>query len=129
MPRCLVACFCLLGTGIVSAPSQFLRAQETLNRTLLEEVSRQLPIDRLLADAGYDAEHNHAFAREQLGIRSTIIALNKRGDRRWAKTKYRRQMYRRFPKIKYRQRAQIESAISRFKRARPVSLARARAIR
>ena len=115
-PKLTLACHngthLLINVLVSDGPSQ----DAPLWAPLLEEVSRQLPIDRLLADAGYDAEHNHAFAREQLGIRSTIIALNKRGGRRWAKTKYRRQMYRRFPKIKYRQRAQIESAISRFKR-------------
>src|SRR5215470_14646480 len=41
------------------------------------------PIDTLLADAGYDAEANHATCRERLGIRSTVIALNWRGSRKW----------------------------------------------
>jgi len=83
-----------------------------------------LDIDRLLADGGYDAERNHVLARETLGIRSTVINLNRRGRgpggkirrRKWAKTKYRRQMYRRFLKLVYRQRWQIESVISRLKR-------------
>jgi hypothetical protein len=83
-----------------------------------------LDIDCLLADGGYDAEHNHVLAREALGIRSSVINLNRRGrgsrheirSRKWAKTKYRRQMYRRFLKIIYRQRWQIESVISRIKR-------------
>jgi Transposase DDE domain len=74
-------------------------------------------IDRLLADAGYDGEHNHALARERLGIRSTVIALNRRGTgRRWPKTRYRRQMKRRFQRRKYHQRWQAESVISRIKR-------------
>jgi len=73
-------------------------------------------LDRVLADAGYDSESNHRYARQELGIRSTVIALNKRGHRKWTKSKYRRQLYRRFPKLKYRQRAQVESLISRFKR-------------
>ena len=89
---------------------------------MLRGACKRVSIDRLLADGGYDAEHNHAYAREQLGIRSTIINLNKRGGRRWAKTKYRRQMYRRFPNRKYRQRAQAESTISRFKRRLTSSL-------
>lgn len=83
-----------------------------------------LDIDRLLADGGYDAEHNHVLIRESLGIRSSVINLNRRGRgpgrkirrRKWAKTRYRRQMYRRFHKIVYRQRWQIESVISRIKR-------------
>src|SRR5262249_22156311 len=36
------------------------------------------PIDTLLADGAFDAEHNHALARERLGIRSTLIPLNRR---------------------------------------------------
>jgi hypothetical protein len=83
---------------------------------ILRKAQARLPLDRVLADAGYDAESNHVCAREELGIRSSIIDLNRRGGRRWAKTKYRRQMYRKFQKLIYRQRVQIESAISRFKR-------------
>lgn len=73
-------------------------------------------IDRLLADAGYDAEHNHRLAREEFGIRSTVIALNKRRWRRWPKGRYRRQMKRRFPCRLYGHRWHIESAISQMKR-------------
>jgi transposase len=82
------------------------------------------PIDTLLADAGYDAEKNHATSRERLGIRSTVIALNWRGSRKWPKAKYRRQMVNRFRKRPrgsryhrvYTQRWQIESGFSRNKR-------------
>jgi hypothetical protein len=63
-------------------------------------------------------------AREGLGIRSTVIALNRRGRfrarsrgrRRLPVGKYRRQMARRFPRRKYGQRWQAESVISRIKR-------------
>jgi hypothetical protein len=83
-----------------------------------------LDVDRLLADGGYDSEANHRLAREGLGIRSTVINLNRRGKgvgrrpspRKWARTRYRRQMYRRFHRRKYRQRWQAESVISRLKR-------------
>lgn len=75
-----------------------------------------MPFDRLLADAGYDAEHNHRLCRERLGIRSTVIPINRRRGRKWPKSKYRRQMKRRFFKRVYGQRWQVESAISRNKR-------------
>lgn len=72
---------------------------------------------RVLADKGYDAEHNHALCREELGIPSTVIPINpRRSGRRWPKTRYRRQMKRRFPKRQYRQRSQAESGFSRHKR-------------
>jgi len=79
--------------------------------------AENIRFDRLLADAGYDGEHNHKLCREILGIRSTVIALNKRRTgRKWPTTKYRRQMKRRFHKRVYGNRWQIESAISRNKR-------------
>lgn len=72
---------------------------------------------RVLADKGYDAEHNHELARRQSGIRSTAIPLNRRrAGRKWPRSKYRRLMRRRFPKRKYRQRVQAESVFSRHKR-------------
>lgn len=71
----------------------------------------------LLGDAGYDGEHNHRLCREELGIRRTLIALNKRNTgRRWPKTPYRRQMKTGFSTRAFGQRWQIESAISRNKR-------------
>jgi hypothetical protein len=76
-----------------------------------------LEIDRLLGDSGYDSEPNHRIARQDLGVRSTVIPLNRRrAGRRWPTTPYRRQMRRRFHRRKYRQRAQAESVISRIKR-------------
>jgi hypothetical protein len=73
--------------------------------------------DRLLGDAAFDSEENHRLCRQELGIRSTVIPLNRRRQgRRWPKTKYRRQMKRRFHRRKYGQRWQAESAFSRHKR-------------
>jgi transposase len=80
-------------------------------------------IGTLLADAGYDSEANHAIPR-RLGVRSTVIALNRRGTRKWPRTRYRRQMVRRFRRKPagsrhrrvYGQRWQAESAFSRLKR-------------
>jgi hypothetical protein len=83
------------------------------------------PIDTLLADGAFDAEHNHALARERPGIRSTVIPLNRRNSgRKRPKSRYRRQMVKRFRKrprrSRYRrihgQRWQIESGSSRNKR-------------
>jgi transposase len=72
--------------------------------------------DRVLADGAYDSEAHHRLCREELGVRSTVIPVNGRGRRKWPKTKYRRQMRKRFHKVKYGQRWQVESAFSRHKR-------------
>lgn len=88
----------------------------------LVRASWNLDIDRLLADPGYDSEPNHRTARLGLGIRSTVIPLNRRGRRRRSgrrqlpEGKYRRQMATRFHRRKYGQRWQAESVISRIKR-------------
>jgi hypothetical protein len=75
-------------------------------------------IDVLLGDKGYDAEHNHRLCREQLGIRSTVIAVrrNTNGTRQWPSTPYRREMKRSAVRRGYGQRWQVESAFSRHKR-------------
>src|SRR5262249_36689430 len=55
--------------------------------------------DRVLADAAFDSEAHHRYCRADLGVRATVIPLNRRGrGRKWPKTEYRRQMVRRFRK-------------------------------
>jgi len=83
----------------------------------IRQAAANLHADRVLGDKGYDSEPNHRLCREELGIRSTVIPLNRRNTgRRWPKTKYRRQMRKRFFKKKYGQRWQAESGFSRHKR-------------
>jgi transposase len=97
----------------------------------VRQATRRVAVDTLLGDAAYDSEANHATSREHLGVRSTVIALNWRGSRKWPRTKYRRQMVRRFrPKPAvgrcrrvYGQRWQVESVFSRTKRRLGASVA------
>jgi hypothetical protein len=80
--------------------------------------------DRLLADAAFDSEAHHRQAREQLGIRSSVIPINPRGHDGEPGGKYRSQMPRHFRprnegnrhKRVFGQRWQAESAFSRHKR-------------
>lgn len=83
------------------------------------------PIDTLLGDAAFDGENHHAHARDDLGIRSTVFPVYRRGGGSGpVGGKYRRQMVRRFrPKPDgsrhrrvYGQRWPAESAFSRHKR-------------
>jgi transposase len=84
---------------------------------LLQQASRRVQFDRLLADAGYDSEEHHRLARQEHGIRSTVIALNQRNQgQKWPKTKYRRQMKQNFHVAIYGNRWQVESIWSRHKR-------------
>jgi len=73
--------------------------------------------NRVLGDAAYDSEENHRLCREELGVRSTVIPINKRAQgRKWPKPRYRRQMKRRFHRRRYGQRWKAESAFSRHNR-------------
>jgi hypothetical protein len=79
---------------------------------------------RVLGDAAFDAEEHHRFAREDLGIRSSVIPINPRGHDGEPGGKYRSQMPRHFRprsegarhKRVYGQRWHAESAFSRHKR-------------
>ena len=94
-------------------------------RPVMAQAALGAAYDRVLADAAFDGEGSHRYCREELGVRSTVIPLNRRGQgRKWPRTRYRRQMVKRFrrkPKHSryrrvYGQRWQAESAFSRHKR-------------
>jgi hypothetical protein len=94
-------------------------------RPVMAQASLAVGYDRVLADAAFDSEESHRYCREELGVRSTVIPLNRRNrGRKWPETRYRRQMVRRFRKKPrgsrhkrvYGQRWQAESAFSRHKR-------------
>ena len=83
----------------------------------LRQAVAVLRLDAVLADAGYDAEHNHRLCRDALGVRQTVINLSPRNaGPRWPSTLYRRGMRRAFPRALYHQRWHAESACSRHKR-------------
>ena len=83
----------------------------------MRQAAALVALDTALADAGYDAEHNHRLCREELGLRRSVIALDPRNTgRRWPKTPYRRAMRRRFPRALYHQRWHAESGFSQHKR-------------
>src|SRR5574337_295219 len=56
---------------------------------VIRQAARQVHWDRVIADTAYDGEHNHvlrqvgvSLCRVQLGIRSTVIPLNRRRSHR-----------------------------------------------
>jgi Transposase DDE domain len=84
---------------------------------VMDQAAARVRWARVLADAAFDAERHHQQCRDDYGIRSTVIPVNRRrAGRRWPRSRYRRQMRRRFFKRVYGQRWQAESAFSRHKR-------------
>lgn len=83
----------------------------------VRQAVEHIPIDCLLADAGYDAESNHVICRNELAIQSTVIPVNCRSRKQGRTTGYyRNQMKQDFPATIFGQRWQVESVFSRFKR-------------
>ena len=81
------------------------------------QAAGRIRLEFLACDGAGDAESFHKLCREGLGIRLTAIPINSRGHTRpVVKGRYRKQMLLHFPRGRYGQRWQIESAISRLKR-------------
>ena len=85
-------------------------------KRVLTGASRRVRIDTILADAGYDSEASHVFAREELGIRSIIPAKIGRPTAKPPSGYWRRVMTTRFDESKYGQRWQVETVNSMIKR-------------
>jgi transposase len=86
---------------------------------VVKQAVQNMAIDRLFGDAGYDSESHHRLAREQLGIRSTVIPVNRRRSQTQQTRptgRYRRWMHARFPTKLYRRRWHVESTFSQHKR-------------
>lgn len=93
-----------------------------LRQPTLEQAARRLPIERLLADAGFDAEWIHAAARLVYGVRTIIPAEHGRPTDKLPTGYYRRRMARAFArddsalKKRYARRGQVETVFSMLKR-------------
>jgi hypothetical protein len=87
-------------------------------RPLVSEACRLVRLSQLVADAGYDSEGNHRFARDEHGIRTIIPAKHGRPTDKLPSGRYRRLMKVRFDRAAYRRRSQVETVISMIKRRR-----------
>ena len=85
-------------------------------RPLVTEALARVRLTRITADAGYDSEANHRFAREECHIRPIIPPKHGRPTNKPARGRYRRLMQTRFDNAAYRERAQVETVISMIKR-------------
>jgi len=85
-------------------------------RPLVAETLRIVRLAQLAADAGYDSEPNHRFARDEHGVRTIIPAKHGRPTDKLPSGRYRRLMKVRFDRAAYRRRSQVETVISMIKR-------------
>jgi len=80
------------------------------------EAKKNVSMSILNADAGYDSEHSHVFAREICNIRTIIPPHIGRKTDKLPTGRYRRLMATRFNKKLYGQRWQVETVNSMIKR-------------
>ena len=84
---------------------------------LLNVTLANVRVETARADAGYDSEPNHRYARETCGVRSFIPATAGRPTKKLPTGRYRRRMKQRLNKHygRYGQRWQAETGFSMFK--------------
>jgi len=82
----------------------------------IEEAEKNIHMKILTADAGYDSEKSHTFAREKHNIRTIIPPKIGRQTIKLPKGKWRKVMATRFSKKLYGQRRQVETVNSMIKR-------------
>ena len=85
-------------------------------RPLVAEATGVVRFAQLAADAGYDSERNHEFARDEHGIRTIIPAKHGRPTNKPPTGRWRRLMKERFDRAAYCRRSQVETVISMIKR-------------
>jgi hypothetical protein len=85
-------------------------------RPLLDETLEVVRLLRLVADAGYDSEPNHRYARQKCHIRTVIPPKIGRPTTKPAQGHYRRLMQVRFDRPAYKRRCQAETVMSMLKR-------------
>jgi hypothetical protein len=86
-------------------------------RPVVEQATRRVKIAVLAADAGYDSEAAHTYARQQCRLRTLIPATRGRPTSRRLKGYWRQRMRTHFNQQKYRQRWQVETVNSMIKRS------------
>ena len=85
-------------------------------RPLVADALQRVRIALMTADAGYDSEPNHRFARDEHHIRTLIPPKHGRPTDKPAVGRYRRLMQTRFDREIYRNRVQVETVMSMIKR-------------
>lgn len=84
--------------------------------SLISQAAKRVGLRCVIADAGYDSESNHQFARDILSLRTIIPAKQGRPTNKPAKGRYRRLMQTRFDRQTYGKRSQVETVMSMIKR-------------
>ena len=115
-PKAGILCDCASHMILAVVPGHGPGPDSKHYRTALDEARRRVRIATLAADAGYDSEWSHEYARHECGIRSLIPPLIGRPTDKPPSGYWRRQMKARLHTTRYGQRWQVETVNSMLKR-------------
>ena len=115
-PKAGVLCDCRSHLILSIVPSRGPSPDVPHFRRVLDDALSRKPITTLLADAGYDGEHVHEYAREECGVNTFIPAKIGRPTRKKPSGYWRRRMASRLHLSRYGQRWQVETVNSMLKR-------------
>ena len=115
-PKAGVLCDCRSHLILSIVPSRGPSPDVPHFRRVLDDALSRKPITTLLADAGYDGEHVHEYAREERGVNTFIPAKIGRPTRKKPSGYWRRRMASRLHLSRYGQRWQVETVNSMLKR-------------
>src|SRR5512137_1689666 len=108
-PKAGLVCDCARHLILAVVPERGPGADDPHYRPALRQAVSRARIGTLLADAGYDSEGAHVFARQVCRVRTLIPPLRGRPTRKRLRGRWRRVMSKRFNKAKYGQRWQVET--------------------
>lgn len=115
-PKAGIVCDCRTHLILAVVPSRGPAPDIPLFRPSLSQALARVPIKTLAADAGFDAEHAHQFARVERGVKTLIPARIGRPTRKRPSGYWRAQSQARLHLTRYGQRWQVETVNSMLKR-------------
>ena len=115
-PYAAIACDCVSHFVLAVVCGRGPGPDDPYFQRAVNQVARRAKVGTLLADAGFDSEAAHEFAREEHDMRTIIPPTRGRPTTKLPKGRWRRVMAVRFDKTKYGQRWQAETANSMIKR-------------
>ncbi|QDV16878.1 Transposase DDE domain protein [Gimesia panareensis] len=115
-PSAGIVCDCDSHLVLAVVPGRGPNPDDKHYRKAVAQAARRATIGTILADAGYDSEGDHLFARGEFNMRTIIPATRGRPTQKLPKGYWRRRMTTRFDPVKYGQRWQVETVNSMIKR-------------
>ena len=115
-PYAVIACDCASHIILAVVPGRGPGSEMPYFRPAVCQAAQRVTVDTLLADAAFDSEAAHVYARQQYSMRTVIPPTRGRPTAKLPSGRWRRWMATRFNKKKYGQRWQVETVNSMLKR-------------